>query len=167
MCLPFLISGMMAKVAAIMRITQNGIDLIKRFEGFRATAYLCPAKVLTIGYGHTSRAGAPPVTRGMKIGEAEAAVILRRDVESFAKGVAKLLTIPLNDNQFSALVSFAYNVGLGAFAKSSVLKAVNSQDFAAVPGRLKLWTKGGGKVLPGLVKRRAAEAQLFATPVST
>jgi lysozyme len=145
-----------------MNVTNEGLALIKRFEGFKAKAYRCPAGVWTIGYGHTAMAGAPGVKAGMSVSREEASAILKRDVERFADGVRQALTVTLDDRQFSALVSFAYNVGLGAFRSSSVLKAVNAGDLAAVPRRLGLWVKAQGRVLPGLVKRRAAEASLFA-----
>jgi lysozyme len=135
--------------------------MIKAFEGLRAAAYRCPAGVWTIGYGHTSPAGEPAVAPGMKVTKAQAAQILARDVATFAAGVERLITVPLNTNQFSALVSFAYNVGLGNFRGSSVLKSVNAGDFDAVPRRLALWNRAGGRVLAGLVRRRAAEAALF------
>lgn len=147
-----------------MQINSYGLDLIKRFEGFRGEAYLCPAGVWTIGYGHTSMAGPPPVRKGQKMSRAEATKVLKADVEDFADGVRSALKRDINDNQFSALVSFAFNVGLGAFRSSSVLKAVNRGDFEAVPRRLNLWVKAGPRVLPGLVKRRAAEGELFMTP---
>ena len=146
-----------------MFMTNEGLELIKQFEGFRATAYRDPVGVWTIGYGHTSMAGVPDVAAGLTVTEAEADEILARDVDQFARGVRALLRVKLSDGQFSALVSFAYNVGLGALKKSSVLTAVNARDFAAVPRRLQLWTKAGGRVLPGLVRRRAAEAALFAS----
>ncbi len=144
-----------------MKMTDAGLSLIKGFEGFRGTAYRCPSGVWTIGYGHTSQAGPPAVTRGMRLSEPEAENVLRADVDAFARGVTAELRRDISDAQFSALVSFAYNVGLGAFRSSSVLKAVNAGDFDAVPRRLGLWVKGGGKLLPGLVKRRAAEAEMF------
>jgi lysozyme len=144
-----------------MKMTDEGLELIKAFEGFRSRAYRDPVGVWTIGYGHTSMAGLPEVRAGMMVSEAEAAEILRCDVEMFARGVRQRLTRKVSDTQFSALVSFAYNVGLGALAKSSVLRAVNAGDFEAVPRRLALWTKAGGRTLPGLVRRRAAEAALF------
>jgi lysozyme len=146
-----------------MNMTDEGFDLIKQFEGFRGAAYRDPVGVWTIGYGHTSMAGEPAVAAGLVVSEAEAGAILARDVEQFARGVRALVRVQLSDGQFSALVSFAFNVGLGALKKSSVLAAVNARDFAAVPRRLQLWTKAGGHVLPGLVKRRAAEAALFAS----
>ncbi len=146
-----------------MQMTDDGLELIKQFEGFRGAAYRDAVGIWTIGYGHTSMAGAPEVVAGLAVSEAEAGEILARDVEKFATGVRALVRVALSDGQFSALVSFAYNVGLGALKKSSVLTAVNARDFAAVPRRLQLWTRAGGHVLPGLVKRRAAEAALFAS----
>ena len=144
-----------------MKMTDEGLALIKRFEGFRGSAYRCPAGLWTIGYGHTSRAGPPAVTPNLRMTEAQAHGVLTADVERFARDVRLALRRDLNDQQFSALVSFAYNVGAGAFLASSVLKAVNAGDFDAVPRRLQLWIKGDGRVLPGLVKRRAAEAEMF------
>ncbi len=146
-----------------MKMTSEGLDLIKHFEGFRRTAYQDPIGIWTIGYGHTSMAGDPSVFRGLTISEAKADAILARDVAVFARGVSEQLRTTVSDQQYSALVSFAYNVGLDNFRKSSVLKAVNRQDFAAAGRRLQLWNKAGGRVLPGLVRRRAAEAALFAT----
>lgn len=144
-----------------MKMTEEGLALIKRFEGLRLDAYRDAVGVWTIGYGHTSMAGAPQVHAGLRISEAEAHEILARDVEVFAQGVRELLVVELSNQQFSALVSFAYNVGLGGLKRSSVLAAVNNREFDAVPRRLSLWTKAGGRVLPGLVRRRAAEGALF------
>ena len=145
------------------RLNQHGLALIKSFEGLSLRAYRCSAGVWTIGYGHTSMAGDPRVATGQQISRGEADKILARDVDKFARDVASVVgTVDLNDNQFSALVCFAYNVGLGAFRGSSVLKAVRGQDFDAVPRRLNLWVKAAGRTLPGLVKRRSAEGALFA-----
>jgi lysozyme len=144
-----------------MKMTEEGLALIRRFEGFRSQAYRDAVGVWTIGYGHTAMAGPPTVTAGQRISADEAVALLARDVQRLADGVAAVVRQPLSDQQFSALVSFAYNVGLGNFRKSSVLKAVNAGDFAAVPRRLNLWVKAGGRTLPGLVKRRAAEGALF------
>jgi lysozyme len=146
-----------------MQMTEEGLALIREFEGFRARAYRDAVGVWTIGYGHTAVAGAPEVRPGLEVTPDEATAILRRDVDMFARGVRAALTVTLNPAQFSALVSFAYNVGLGNFRKSSVLAAVNRGDHGAVPRRLQLWTKAGGRVLPGLVRRRAAEAAMFAS----
>jgi lysozyme len=144
-----------------MKITTEGLSLIKQFEGFRSIAYRDAVGVWTIGYGHTAMAGAPDVKPGMTITQVEGEQILARDVELFARGVRQVLTVTLSDQQFSALISFAYNIGLGNFRKSSVFSAVNRKDFAAVARRLQLWNRAGGRVLPGLVRRRAAEAALF------
>jgi GH24 family phage-related lysozyme (muramidase) len=149
-----------------MQITEEGLELIKEFEGFRSKAYRDAVGVWTIGYGHTSMAGAPQVTPDLIVSKTEATDILRRDVEMFAEGVRESVHVPLTDQQFSALVSFAYNVGLGGFRSSSVLKAVNARDFEAVPRRLNLWVKAGGRMLPGLVRRRAAEGALFMSTVT-
>ena len=144
-----------------MKVNDQGLALIRKFEGLRTGAYRDAAGVWTIGYGHTSFAGPPRVGKGMKITRNEAASILARDLAGFAAGVASHVRVPLSDGQFSALVSFAYNVGLENFRKSSVLRAVNDGDCCAVPRRLSLWVKAGGKVLPGLINRRAAEGALF------
>ena len=140
-----------------MEVSKEGLALIRRFEGFRAKAYRCPAGIWTIGYGHTSQAGPPTVTPGMQINRDDASDILDRDVARFAEDVRKLVRVDLSDAQFAALVSFAFNVGIGNFRASSVLKAVNAGEFDIVPRRLQLWVKAGSKILPGLVKRRAAE----------
>jgi lysozyme len=144
-----------------MKMTDEGLALIKRFEGFRSKAYRDATGIWTVGYGHTSMAGSPAVAAGFTVTRQQAGEILAADVEKFARQVEASLLVTLTDNQFAALVSFAYNVGIGNFRGSSVLRAVNARDFAAVPRRLQLWNKAGGRVLPGLVARRAAEAQLF------
>lgn len=146
-----------------MQVNDAGLELIKAFEGFRAEAYRDAVGVWTIGFGHTTAAGPPRVLPGQRISREEAQHILARDVAQFADGVRQCLAVPLTDDQFSALVAFAFNVGLGNFRRSGVLKAVNDKDFEAVPRRLSLWVKAGGRSLPGLVRRRAAEAGLFAS----
>ncbi len=145
-----------------MNVTNKGLALIKEFEGFRAQAYCDAVGIMTIGYGHTSMAGAPRVEAKMKISKTDAEAILRRDVEMFAEGVRKCLTRSVNDDQFSAIVSFAFNVGLANFSKSSVLRAINRGEFDDVPNRLNLWVKAGGRTLAGLIRRRQAEGRLFA-----
>lgn len=147
-----------------MRIDTHGLALIEAFEGFRGKAYRCPAGVLTIGYGHTSMAGPPAVKAGQSMTRVEAAKVLERDLGDFGAGVQDMVRTDLSDHQYAALVSFAYNVGLGAFRSSSVLRAVNARDFESVPRRLNLWVKAGPRVLPGLVRRRAAEGALFMMP---
>jgi lysozyme len=150
-----------------MKTSKAGIDLITRFEGLELKAYPDPGTrgdPWTIGVGHTSVAGLPLVKKGMTITRAEAITILARDLGVFERGVAAVVKVALTDAQFSALVSFAFNVGLGNLRKSGVLKAVNAKRFDDVPQRLAQWNKAAGRVLAGLVKRRAAEGQLFAGP---
>jgi GH24 family phage-related lysozyme (muramidase) len=144
-----------------MKISNSGLELIKEFEGLRLKAYKCPAAVWTIGYGHTSAAGEPNVLTGMIISKDEAEAILRRDVVQYENGVRSRVTVPIAQGQFDALVSFAYNAGVGALQKSTLLKKVNAGKFDEVPAEFMKWTRGGGKELPGLVRRRRAEVKLW------
>jgi lysozyme len=139
------------------RINDEGLALIKQWEGLKLTAYLCPAKVWTIGYGSTLG-----VTESMKITKAKAEKLLLKDLERFEAAIERLVSVPLNDNQFAALVSWAFNVGEGAVAKSTLIRKLNAGDYDAVPQELARWNKAGGKVLTGLSNRRAAEAGLWA-----
>jgi lysozyme len=140
-----------------MHMSQGGVDaLLKKFEGCKLKAYYCPAGVCTIGYGHTSSAGAPEVVDGMSITQAQADEILKRDLVKFESAVTDLVKVRLTQNQFDVLVDFAYNAGIGNLKSSTMLKKVNAGDLDAVPAELMKWTKGGGKVLPGLVRRRQA-----------
>jgi len=142
-----------------MQMSQGGLDnLLKRFEGCKLKAYRCPAGICTIGYGHTSAAGAPEVIDGMTITQTRADEILKRDLVKYESAVLGLLKVELTQNQFDVLVDFAYNAGVGSLKTSTLLKKVNAGDLDAVPAELMKWTKGGGKVLPGLVRRRNAEA---------
>lgn len=140
------------------KINDEGIAHLKKWEGLRLKAYYCAGNVLTIGYGSTG----PHVKKGMVITAEEAEALLRKDLERFERAVERLVKVQLTDNQFSALVSFVYNVGEGAFAKSTLLKKLNAGNYDAVPGELAKWNKAGGKRLQGLVNRRAAEAGLWA-----
>lgn len=149
-----------------MHLSDEGLRLIKSFEGYHkrlqngdCAAYLCPANVPTIGYGCTEG-----VKLGMVWSAEKAEQEFKRELAKFEDGVNRLVTAEINQNQFDALVSFAYNVGVGGFQKSSVLKKVNKGDFAKVPAALALWNKGGGKVLPGLVSRRQREGAMFLKP---
>jgi lysozyme len=139
-----------------VRTSAAGLALIKRFEGLRTAAYRDAAGILTIGYGHTSRAGAPLVREGMTITAREAEMILSRDVSAFEARVNKAVKVPLSQAQFDALVSFVFNTG--RLEDTTLLKVLNRGDYAAVPAQLMRWTRAGGKVLQGLVNRRAAEA---------
>jgi lysozyme len=144
-----------------MNISDEGLKLIMQFEGLRLKAYRCPAGVWTIGYGHTSAAGAPEVREGLRISAEDAEAILKRDLASFEAAVLGLVRTELNQAKFDVLVSFAYNCGVGALKASTLLKRVNAGTFDAVPAELMKWTKAKGKELPGLVRRRRAEAALW------
>jgi len=140
-----------------MHMSQGGLDnLLKKFEGCKLKAYRCPANVCTIGYGHTSAAGAPEVKDGMVITQERAEEILKVDILKYERAVEDLVKVELTQNQFDVLVDFAYNAGVGALKSSTLLKKVNAGKFDDVPAELMKWTKGGGKVLPGLVRRRQA-----------
>jgi lysozyme len=140
-----------------MHMSQGGLDnLLKKFEGCKLKAYRCPANVCTIGYGHTSAAGAPMVNDGMTITQAQAEDILKRDIVKYEIAVMDLVKVKLTQNQFDVLTDFAYNAGVGNLKSSTMLKKVNAGDLDAVPAELMKWAKGGGKVLPGLVRRRQA-----------
>lgn len=142
------------------RINAAGLSHIQKWEGKRLTAYQDVAGIWTIGYGHTSAAGAPKVVAGMKISDQEAVRILRADLAKFEKRVSDLVKVPLTDNQYAALVSFDFNTG--SLHKSTLLKKLNGGDYGAVPAELMKWVNAGGKRVQGLVNRRAAEAGLWA-----
>lgn len=142
------------------KTSEAGKDIIKEFEGLRVLAYVCPAGVVTIGYGTTKIAGAP-VKIGMKITSEEAEQLLEEDLKTFENAVNQSVTVELTQNQFDALVSFVYNVGAGNFRKSTLLKRVNAGKFAEAADEFLKWNKAGGKVLAGLTRRRNAERNLF------
>ena len=146
-------------------VNRETIEHVKRWEGLKLTAYPDPGsrngEPWTVGYGHVSD-GFLKVTRGLTITVAQAEAALEFDLNETAAKVDELVKVELPDNQFGALVSFAFNVGTGAFAKSTLLKKLNKGDYAAVPAELARWTKNDGKVMQGLVNRRAAEAGLWA-----
>lgn len=139
-----------------------GKNLIKQFEGFRAEAYLCPAGVMTIGYGTTKIKG-HKVKEGMKITSEEADVFLEEDLKTFEDVVNRLVLVDLTQNQFDALVSFVYNLGPSNFEKSTLLKKVNAKAFDVAAEEFLKWDKAGGNRLPGLTRRRKAERVLFLT----
>jgi lysozyme len=139
------------------RINAEGVALIKQWEGLKLEAYRCPAGVWTVGYGHTATA-----REGMRITEAEAERLLRQDLGMFEAEVARAVDVTLTDNQFAALVSWAYNVGVGAMRRSMLVKRLNAGEYDAVPGELARWNKVQGRVVKGLSNRRAAEAGLWA-----
>lgn len=143
------------------QVNKEGLELIKEFEGFRTNAYLCPAKVWTIGYGNTFYGDGRKVKQGDRITEAEAERLLKITVESFAEQISKVITVPVTDNQFSALVSLAYNIGVGAFARSTLLRLLNQKHYAQSADQFMVWTKAGGRTLEGLRRRRSRERALF------
>ncbi|KQW62849.1 MULTISPECIES: glycoside hydrolase family protein [unclassified Ensifer] len=142
------------------RINAAGLALVKQWEGLKTKAYRDVGGIWTIGYGHTSAAGAPTVTPTMMITEAKAEEILRADLAIFEDRVSRLAKVPLTENQFAVLVSFDFNTG--KLGKSTLLKKLNAGDYDAVPLELMKWVNAGGKRVKGLVNRRAAEAGLWA-----
>ena len=146
-----------------MKINAAGLDLIKRWEGLRLTAYKDIVGVWTIGYGHTAAAGAPAPKAGMKITAQEAEDTLKRDLAQYEKAVTKALSIVPSANQFAAMVSLCYNIGPANFAKSSVVKLLNVGKPREAADAFLLWNKAGGKVLKGLTARREDERKLFLT----
>lgn len=122
------------------------------------TAYKCPAGVWTIGYGHTATA-----KQGMTITQAKAVELLKNDLARFEAGVNTYVKVPINQNQFDALVSFSYNVGSGALKTSTLLKKLNAKDYQGAADEFLRWNKASGKVLAGLTKRRETERALFLT----
>ena len=143
-----------------MKTSQKGIDLIKQFEGFRSKAYRDVVGVWTIGYGFTKN-----VKEGDTMTRAEAEIRLVRELEPYEKAVLAACTLPPNQHQFDALVCCAWNIGIAGIRKSSMIRAHNRGDFQAAARAFSLWNKAGGKVWPGLTRRRAAEAALYLTPV--
>lgn len=130
--------------------------IIKEFEGLKLNAYLCPAGVWTIGFGHTKG-----IKQGMKIDQATADRLLDIDIVDVARSIRKLVKVDLNDNQAQALVSFIFNVGAGAFEKSTLLRKLNQKDYAGASDEFGKWVYAKGKKLPGLIRRRKAERELF------
>lgn len=141
------------------QINADGLALIKRFEGLRLKAYKCPAGVWTVGYGSTG----PHVKPDTVITADEAERLLLDDLVRFEQGVALQCQIA-TDNQFAALVAFAFNVGLEALRTSTLRRMHNEGNYAGAAGQFGRWNRGGGRVLPGLIKRRAAEAALYSKP---
>ncbi len=138
------------------KISFAGLSLIKKFEGCRVNAYLCPARVWTIGYGHTKT-----VKPGQKITLDQANQLLEQDVEVFEQAVTRLVSVPINQNQFDALVSLAFNIGVNALANSTLLKILNRKDYLRAADQFLRWSKVGNTTLKGLLDRRSEERALF------
>lgn len=144
------------------RINEEGLALIRQWEGLKLTAYKCPAGVWTIGYGSTKG-----VREGMKITKAQAELRLKDDANHFGKEIEKRVKVSLTDNQFAALISLVYNIGINAFEKSTLLRKLNAEQWDSVPHEFMKWVKakdpktGKRVTLNGLVNRRAAEVGLW------
>jgi len=141
-----------------MNTSARMVDMIGSFEGLMLKAYLCPAGVPTIGYGHTG----PDVTRAdvtarKEITRAEADRLLATDLVRFENGVSSLLDVEVTQNEFDALVSLAFNIGLGAFGKSTLRRLLNRGMRPEAAAQFTVWNKAGGKFHPGLLKRRTLE----------
>lgn len=138
-------------------LSPRGLDLIQAFEGFSPTPYRCPAGVPTIGYGHVIGADESFDT----LSEEQALDLLRQDVQEAESAVCRLIHVPLASHQFDALVSFTFNVGAGALQRSTLRRQVNREEHDTVPSEFLRWVHAGPHILPGLVRRRQAEAQLY------
>lgn len=145
-----------------MKLSEHGLNLIKHMEGLRLQAYQCSAGVWTVGYGHTA-----DVRSGDVIDEAQAVLFLLEDIAESENAVTCLVKVPLKQNQFDALVSFVFNLGIGNFAASTLLRKLNAGDYTGAADEFLRWVHAGGNFLPGLARRREAERSLFLTvPVS-
>lgn len=142
-----------------MKTSQTGINLIKEFEGVELHAYKPVSTEVhyTIGYGSYGS----HVTKDMVISKEEAEELLKKDLVRFEEAVTSYVTVSINQNQFDALVSFAFNLGQGSLQRSTLLKLLNNNDHEGASNEFWKWRKAGGKVLQGLVRRRAAEKDLF------
>ena len=134
----------------------KGIPIIKQSEGLKLEAYLCPAGIPTIGYGHTRG-----VKLGQKISVAQAEVFLDHDYEEAEDAVKRLITVPLTDNQLGALTSFVFNLGEGRLLGSTLRRKLNTGDYKGAAAEFDKWVYAGDKKLNGLIARRAAERKLF------
>jgi lysozyme len=143
-------------------ITENGLKLIMGFEGFSNTIYLDEAGLQTIGYGHLIL---PHKKFSFKngISKIDAESLLKQDVQLAENAVARLIKVPLTNHQFDALVSFTFNLGAGALQRSTLRHKVNRQEHDAVPAEFMRWIYANGRKIPGLIRRRTAEAELYSS----
>ena len=139
------------------RYSERGLALTKSFEGLRLEAYQDCGGVWTVGYGHTG----PGVVEGMTVNDAEAEVLLLADLDDAVACVNRKVMVAISQSQFDAMVDFSFNAGRGNFLKSTLLRKVNAGDFAGAAAQFGLWVHAGGEVVPGLVRRRKAEADMF------
>ncbi|MFN3073196.1 lysozyme [Acinetobacter sp. TY2] len=145
----------------VMQVSTEGVALICSFEGLKLKAYDDGVGVWTIGFGTTIYPNGIKVKKGDACTEAQAKTYMAHDLKKFESAVNSAVTVPINQNQFDALVSLTYNIGTGAFKESTLLKKLNIGDYKAAATQFAVWNKGGGKVMPGLVNRRAVERKLF------
>lgn len=150
-----------APVTKQMTTSPAGRKLLSVREGNKLKAYQDSIGVWTIGVGHTAAAGLPHPKAGMTITAAESDFILSRDLVQFENGVNKAITVPMSQNEFDALVSLAFNIGLGNFSSSTLVKKMNAGDKTAAADQFLVWNKAGGKVIKGLTTRRKAERAQF------
>ena len=143
-------------IGILMKLGERGTEILKYFEGCKLTAYQDSVGVWTIGYGHTKG-----VYDGMTITQDEAEQMLLTELEEYEGYIESMVTVPLTQNQFDALVVWIYNLGPTNFRNSTLLKELNAGNYNAAGQEITRWNKAGGKVLAGLVKRREAEAELF------
>ena len=139
-----------------MNVSLEGLTLIKHFEGCELEAYLCPADVWTIGYGHTK-----DVKEGDTTTKEEADYLLQKEMIEYESYIDDMVDVELNQNQYDSLCAWVYNLGPSNLGSSTLLKVLNEGKYDEVPEQIKRWNKANGKVLAGLVKRREAEALLF------
>ncbi|WNL28155.1 lysozyme [Arcobacter cryaerophilus gv. pseudocryaerophilus] len=144
-----------------MKVSSKGLELIKEFEGFSSVAYLCSAKKATIGYGNTFWEDGTPVKIGDQISKERAETLLKHVVDNFSVAVEVDIKIEVSQNQFDAMVSLAYNIGLGAFKNSTLLRQLNRGNFVGASQEFLRWDKSNGKPLLGLTRRREREKLLF------
>lgn len=144
-----------------MQTSEKGIALIKQFEGCKLTAYQDSVGVWTIGYGWTQPVDGKPIRAGMTIKQETAERLLKTGLVSYESDVSRLVKVGLTQGQFDALVSFTYNLGARSLSTSTLLRKLNSGDYAGAADEFLRWNKAGGKVLNGLTRRREAERALF------
>jgi len=149
-------------MSKIFSIDNKGIDLIKQFEGFESKAYVCPAGVVTIGYGATYWLDGSKIVKGQTIDITKATELLKTMLSSYNKSVDSMTRDDISQNQFNALVSFAYNCGINALKGSTLLKKVNiNPNDISIKDEFKKWNKANGKALQGLTNRRIAESNMY------
>ncbi len=149
-----------------MKASDNCLNLIRESEGFRSAPYLCPAGIPTIGYGSTHYADGSPVRMtDQPISETLATEIMRTTLAGYEDAVSRYVQVTVNQNQFDALVDFAYNAGTQNLKTSTLLKLLNQGKYDAASREFAKWVYGGGKKLGGLVARRTLESNLFMRPV--